>query len=150
MLFLYLFIYSFAVVFASVLVVCEIEHFAPLCRLCELRQPGLVAGGHPVYERLSDRDEAAEGAAQALQERQQALLRALWRRRPEARCRKGGVTVSGWSAAERPTHRVDSSAGSSFCAIAGSRRPQRLPWSLEVSPVQARTHTHTHMRGHKH
>lgn len=87
----------------------EVDHFAAPCRLCELRQPCLVPGGHPVDERLPDWNEAAEGAAQTLQERQQALLRAPGLRRrqrqPEPRCRNGGVTVSGWSATERLVHR---------------------------------------------
>lgn len=44
-------------------------------RFCELRQPGIGTGRHPVNERLPDRDEEAEGAAEALEERQQTLLK---------------------------------------------------------------------------
>ncbi|XP_037098678.1 CUGBP Elav-like family member 2 isoform X9 [Syngnathus acus] len=43
-------------------------------RLRELRQSGVGAGGHPGHERLPDRHETAQGAAEALQERQQTLL----------------------------------------------------------------------------
>ena len=44
------------------------------CRLCELRQPRVLPGRHPVDERLPDRHEASQGAAEAGQEWQQALL----------------------------------------------------------------------------
>lgn len=81
MLLFHLFIYYFAAVFAMWREKSPSIHFNCLARrLRELRQPRLIAGGHPVDERLPDRDEAAEGAAQALQERQQALLRAPRRR----------------------------------------------------------------------
>lgn len=46
----------------------------PLLRFCKLRQSCLCAGCHSVNERLPDRHEAAESPAQALQERQQAIL----------------------------------------------------------------------------
>lgn len=43
-------------------------------RLRQLRQSRVGTGSHPGHERLPDRHEAAEGAAEALQERQQAVL----------------------------------------------------------------------------
>jgi len=43
-------------------------------RLRQLRQPQLSAGGDPGHERLPDRHEAAQGAAEAAQGRQQAIL----------------------------------------------------------------------------
>ncbi|XP_043831703.1 LOW QUALITY PROTEIN: CUGBP Elav-like family member 4 [Monodelphis domestica] len=45
-------------------------------RLRELRQPGQRADGHPGHERLPDRHEAAQGAAQAAERRQSPLLSA--------------------------------------------------------------------------
>ena len=45
-----------------------------LHRFCELRQPNVGAASHPGHERLPDRHEAPQGAAQAAQERRQALL----------------------------------------------------------------------------
>ncbi|MEQ2240130.1 hypothetical protein ILYODFUR_011704 [Ilyodon furcidens] len=44
------------------------------CRLCQLRQSSVGTGSHSGHEWLPDRYEAAEGAAEALQERQQTLL----------------------------------------------------------------------------
>lgn len=46
----------------------------PFLRFCKLRQSCLCAGCHSVNERLPDWHEAAESTAQALQERQQAIL----------------------------------------------------------------------------
>lgn len=43
-------------------------------RLRQLRQSRVGTGSHPGHERLPDRHEAAEGAAEALQERQQTVL----------------------------------------------------------------------------
>lgn len=43
-------------------------------RLRQLRQSRVGTGSHSGHERLPDRHEAAEGAAEALQERQQTLL----------------------------------------------------------------------------
>ncbi|KAM9096492.1 CUGBP Elav-like family member 4 isoform 10-T10 [Sarcophilus harrisii] len=45
-------------------------------RLRELRQPGQRADGHPGHERLPDRHETAQGAAQAAERRQSPLLSA--------------------------------------------------------------------------
>ncbi|XP_038185849.1 CUGBP Elav-like family member 4 isoform X5 [Arvicola amphibius] len=45
-------------------------------RLRELRQPGQRADRHPGHERLSDRHEEAQGAAEAAQRRQSPLLNA--------------------------------------------------------------------------
>ena len=45
-----------------------------LCRLCEFRQPDVVPRSDPIDERLPDRHETTEGAAEERQERQQALL----------------------------------------------------------------------------
>ena len=45
-----------------------------LRRFRELRQPDERAGGDPGHERLPDRHEAAQGAAEEAQGRQQALL----------------------------------------------------------------------------
>lgn len=46
-------------------------------RLCELWQPCVVTGSHPVNEWFPDWYEEAEGAAEALKEWQQALLKVL-------------------------------------------------------------------------
>lgn len=43
-------------------------------RVRQLRQSRVGAGCYPGHERLPDRDEAAEGSAEAVQERQQTLL----------------------------------------------------------------------------
>lgn len=48
--------------------------FAVSIRLRQLRQSSVGAGGNPGHERLPDRHEAAEGAAEALKERQQTVL----------------------------------------------------------------------------
>lgn len=45
---------------------------------CKLRQPCLCASRHPGHERFSDRNEAFESSAEAIQERQQALLSLVW------------------------------------------------------------------------
>ena len=45
-----------------------------LRRFRELRQPDERAGGDPGHERLPDRHEAAQGAAEEAQGRQQAIL----------------------------------------------------------------------------
>lgn len=46
----------------------------PFLRVCQLRQSGVGTGRHPGHERLPDRHEEAQGAAEALQEWQQTLL----------------------------------------------------------------------------
>ncbi|XP_023675817.1 CUGBP Elav-like family member 4 isoform X1 [Paramormyrops kingsleyae] len=46
-------------------------------RFCQLRQPVQRSGCHPGHERLPDRHEEAEGAAEAAERRQQTLLTAL-------------------------------------------------------------------------
>lgn len=53
---------------------CKSFLWCPLLRLRQLRQSSVGAGSHPGHERLPDRHEAAEGAAEALQERQQTVL----------------------------------------------------------------------------
>lgn len=47
---------------------------AAVRRVRQLRQSRIGAGCHPGHERLPDWDEAAEGSAEAVQERQQTLL----------------------------------------------------------------------------
>ena len=49
----------------------------PPYRLCELRQSDQCAGGDPGHERLPDRHEAPQGAAETSQGCQQALLSQL-------------------------------------------------------------------------
>lgn len=59
----------------SQLMFCKIRVVLCLrCRFCELRQPSVVPGSHPVHERVPDRSEEAEGAAEAFKDGQQTLL----------------------------------------------------------------------------
>jgi hypothetical protein len=52
----------------------EVECVLVCCRVCVIRQPCKRSSSHPSYERLPDRHEETQGAAEEAQGRQQALL----------------------------------------------------------------------------
>lgn len=83
-----------------------------LARLRELRQPGQRADRHPGHERLSDRHEETQGAAEAAQRRQSPVLSAggsvPWGRPGLAQVTGGGrgAGTGGWGGDTGRTRRL--------------------------------------------
>lgn len=70
-----------------------VSHSDLCSRLRELWQPSVISGRHPVHERFPNWYEEIEGAAEAFQERQQALLKL----QEQQALSKAGFSSGKWS-----------------------------------------------------